>query len=431
MLTIRRDCECSLGCGKADYGRQERWSALLTGIAAGYAGAMAIDRHSLTTTALHADRSLEAASGIAPPIMQSVTYRADDAEDFARRATDPLYDEFYARHGNPTSSRIAKVVADLERAEAGIMFASGMAAISTVVLAHVKAGDHVVAQSNHYISTTHLMTKFLPRFGVEVTQVDQRSVDAFAAALRPSTRVIMTESPVNPTMQLTDLAGVAQLAKGRNVVTICDNTFASPFNQRPIELGIDVVCHSATKYIGGHHDLLAGCVVGTRALVERVWDTSMTLGNQPAPFNAWLALRGVRTLSLRIGQHNANAMAVAHYLSTHPKVADVHYPGLASHPQHDLARRQMAGFGGVLSFVLKGGYEAGVRFLRATELIQNAGSLGGVDSLAIQPAAMWGGRLPPEVVAEQGLAPGMVRLATGLEQTDELLADIDRGLAGI
>ncbi len=401
----------------------------MTSIHRGYARFTLAEKHSLTTTALHADRSLETASGIAPPIMQSVTHRADGAEDFARRATDPLYDEFYARHGNPTSSRIAKVVADLEGAEAGIMFASGMAAISTAVLAHVRAGDHVVAQVSHYISTTHLMTKFLPRFGVEVTQVDQRSVDAFAAALRPNTRVVMTETPVNPTMQLTDLAGVAQLTEGRDVVTICDNTFASPFNQRPIELGVDVVCHSATKYIGGHHDLLAGCVVGARATVERVWDTSMTLGNQPAPFNAWLALRGVRTLSLRIGQHNANATAVANYLATHPKVEEVHYPGLATHPQHDLARRQMTGFGGLLTFVLKGGYEAGVRFLRGTELIQNAGSLGGVDSLAIQPAAMWGGRLPPEVIAEQGLAPGMIRLATGLEQTDELLADVDRGLA--
>ena len=361
--------------------------------------------------------------------MQSVTHFADGPEDFARRATDPLFDEFYARHGNPTSSRIAKVVAELEGGESAMMFSSGMAAISTSVLAHVKAGDHVVAQVNHYISTTHLMTKFLPRFGVEVTRVPQEDPAAFAAAIRDNTRLIMTETPSNPTMQLTDLAAVAAAARERRVTTICDNTFATPFNQRPIGLGIDIVCHSATKYIGGHHDLLGGAVIGRRESVEQVWEAAMTLGPQPAPFSAWLALRGIRTLALRIRQHNQNALAVARHLSYDPKVEQVFYPGLESHPQHALAREQMDGFGGVLSFVLKGGYEAGARFLAATELIQNAGSLGGVDSLGIQPAAMWGGRLPPALIAEQGLAPGMIRIAAGIEDTDDLLNDVKRGLS--
>ena len=383
---------------------------------------------SLATTALHGDRHLAEGDGIAPPIMQSVTHAAADAEAFAHKATAPLYDQFYARHGNRTASRIAEVIAQLEGAEQGMMFASGMAAISTAILAHVRAGDHVVAQTNHYIGTTHLMGKLLPRFGVEVTQVDQREPKAFAQAARPNTKVIMTETPVNPTMHVTDLRAVVDVAKTVGATTVCDNTFATPFNQQPLAFGVDIVCHSATKYIGGHHDLLAGCVVGSKAAIERVWDTSMTLGGQAAPLNAWLALRGVRTLSLRMAQHNRNALAVAKHLESHPKVTAVHYPGLVSHPQHGLARDQMTGFGGLLTFVLKDGYQAGVRFLQATRLVQNAGSLGGVDSLAIQPAAMWGGRLSTDVIASQGIEPGMLRLACGIEATEDLLKDVGRGL---
>ena len=361
--------------------------------------------------------------------MQSVTHVADGPDDFSRRASDAWREDFYTRHGNATSARIAKVIAELEGAEAALMFSSGMAGICSAVLAHVQSGDHVVAQGSHYIGTTHLMAKLLPRFGVEVTQVDQRSIDEFHAALRSNTRVIMTETPVNPTMHLTDLKAIAELGQSRSITTVCDNTFATPFNQRPRSFGIDIVCHSVTKYIGGHHDLLAGCIAGSTESMNRIWDMSLTLGNQMAPFNAWLALRGVRTLSLRMKQHNQNGLAAARFLQTHPKVDAVHYPGLDNHPQHALASRQMNGFGGLLSFVLKDGYDAGVRFLKATNLIQNAASLGGVDSLAIQPAAMWGGRLPEDIVQGQGLAPGMIRLATGIEDTDDLLLDIERGLA--
>ncbi|MEO1234285.1 MAG: PLP-dependent aspartate aminotransferase family protein, partial [Myxococcota bacterium] len=319
---------------------------------------MRSDTSKPSTIALHADRHLETNHGIAPPISQSVTYFADDAGDFAYRATEPLFDAFYGRHGNPTSSRIAQVIADLEGGEAAMMFGSGMAAISTSVLAHLRAGDHVVAQTNHYIGTTHLVEELLPRFGVEVTRVDQRSTEAFERALRPTTKLFMVETPVNPTMHLTDLQAVATLAKAHGITTICDNTFATPINQRPIALGIDLVCHSVTKYIGGHHDLLAGAVVGSRASLQRVWDSSMTIGALSAPFNSWLALRGVRTLPLRVARHNANAMAVARFLSDHPAVAEVMYPGLESNPQHELAASQMSGFGGLLSFDLRGGYDA-------------------------------------------------------------------------
>lgn len=386
--------------------------------------------YAAATRALHVDREMETNCGVAPAIAQSVTYFADDAADFAVKAEEPLNDQFYARHGNVTSSRIAKVVADLEGAEAGMMFGSGMGAITTAVMSQVAAGDHIVAQRNHYIGTTNLLTQVLPKFGIEVTQVDQTDTAAFAEAVGPKTKLIIIESPVNPTMQLTDLAAVAEVANAAGVQTLCDNTFATPLNQRPLELGIDMVAHSATKYIGGHHDLLAGCIAGRRKTLERVWDMSMTLGAISAPMNSWLALRGVRSLSLRMAQHNRNAEALARFLSSHPAVERAHYPWLETHPQYELAKRQMTSGGGLLSFVLKGGYDAGVRFLEEVELIQNAGSLGGVDSIAIQPATMWGGRLPPDVVAEQGVSPGMIRLATGIEDTDDLIADVDRALAG-
>ena len=386
--------------------------------------------YAAATRALHVDRDLEVNRGIAPAIAQSVTYYADDAADFAVKAEEPLNDQFYARHGNVTSSRIARVIADLEGAESGMMFGSGMGAITTAVLSHVAAGDHVVAQRNHYIGTTNLLTQVLPRFGIGVTQVDQTDTLAFEAAIRNETKLIIVESPVNPTMQLTDLAAVAQIAEAAGARTLCDNTFATPLNQRPLELGIDMVAHSATKYIGGHHDLLAGCIVGKAKVLAEVWDMSMTLGALSAPLNSWLALRGIRTLAVRVAQHNRNAEALARFLSSHTAVESVHYPWLETHPQHDLARRQMSAGGGLLSFVLKDGYEAGVAFLKRANLIQNAGSLGGVDSIAIQPAAMWGGRLPPDVIAEQGVLPGMIRLATGIEDTDDLIADVDWALGG-
>ncbi len=372
---------------------------------------------------------MEANHGIAPPIAQSVTYFADNEHDFADKASQPMLDSFYARHGNPTNSRIAKVIAELEGAETGMMFSAGMGAISSTVLAFVKQGDHVVAQNNHYHGTNNLLNHLLPSFGVEVTQVDQRSPEAFERALRPNTRILLTESPVNPTMHLTDLHTVAEIARSRGVVTMCDNTFSTPINQRPYELGIDLVCHSVTKYIGGHHDLLAGCVVGPERYMAKIWETSMVLGAIGGPFNSWLALRGIRTLSLRVQQHNQNALALARWLENHWATETVLYPGLENHPQHELAKRQMDGFGGLFSFVIKGGYEAGVRFIKRLQLAQNAGSLGGVDTLVILPAAMWGGESNAESLEKQGVEPGLIRVATGIEATEDLIADFENALS--
>jgi cystathionine beta-lyase/cystathionine gamma-synthase len=386
------------------------------------------DRFGPATRALHVDRYMDPGTGVAPAIQQSVTHWAESGEDFARKASEPLHDQFYARHGNPTASRIARIVADLEGAETAMLTASGMGAIATTILALVAQGDHVVAQTNHYIGTTNLLTQVLPKFGVAVTQVDQRDIEAFRAAITDRTRVVMVETPVNPTMQITDLAAVAAIAREHGATTLCDNTVATPMLQRPLDHGIDIVLHSATKYIGGHHDLLAGLVAGPKALIDRIWDMSMTLGPIPAPLNAWLALRGVRTLKLRMEQHSRNGMAIAEFLARHPKIERVNYPGLLSHPQHKLACRQMTAFGGLLSFEVEGGYEGGRRFIGALQLPFNAGSLGGVDSLVIQPAAMWGGRLPEEQVRAQGVGPGLIRMAVGIEETEDLLEDLRQAL---
>jgi cystathionine beta-lyase/cystathionine gamma-synthase len=380
------------------------------------------------TRILHLDRNMDPGTSVAPAIYQSVTHYCESAEDFVVNSTEPLNDQFYARHGNPTTSRIARVIADLEGAEAALFAGSGMGAIAAAALTVVSAGDHVVAQTGHYIHTTKLVTQYMPRFGISVSQVDQRDVGAFAAAIRPETKLIILETPVNPTMHLTDLEAVADLARPRGIITLCDNTVATPLGTNPIALGVDLVAHSATKYIGGHHDLLAGIVCGPRPLIEKVWDTSTILGAIAAPFNSWLALRGIRTLPLRMARHSQNGQAIAEYLEKHPKISKVNYPGLPSHPQHDLAKRQMKSFGGLLSYEVRGGYEGGRRFIQNLKLPLNAGSLGGVDSLVIHPSEMWGGRLPPEVVKEQGITPGLIRMAAGIEETNDLLSDLTQAL---
>ena len=309
----------------------------------------------IETLLIHADRSVSTTSAVAPPIYQTATFRASSAEDFARRAVATRPSAYYTRFGNPTLNNVETILAKLEKAEAAHDVASGMAAASATVLSFVEQGTHVVAQSVHYGGTLNLLRDLLPKFGVEVTRVDQRDPANFKNAIRPNTKLILLESPSNPVMALTDLRAVAEIAREHGILTAIDNTFASPLNQRPLELGIDLVFHSATKYLGGHSDVSAGAVVGSAALLEKVWTHHVIFGAVLGPIDAWLLLRGLRTLAVRVRQHNENAMALARYLESHPAVKVVHYPGLPSHPQHELARRQMIGFGGMLSFQLKKG----------------------------------------------------------------------------
>lgn len=390
---------------------------------------MAKNQYHPATVALHSDHALISDQAVSPPICQSVTYFSDGPRDFADKAVTPHHSGFYGRHGNPTSARLAKVIAELEGADAGMILSSGMGAITTTILSFIGCGDHVISQSGQYSATASFLRGFLARFGVEVSFVDQTAPAAFAKALRQNTKLIFIETPVNPLLSLTDLTAVSNIAKAAGVLTICDNTLASPINQRPLDFGIDLVVHSATKYIGGHHDLLAGAVVGSQALLDRIWDTSMDLGPISAPFDAWLALRGIRTLKPRIDLHNTNAMEIATYLQQHAGVLRVHYPGLQSHPQHDLALQQMQGFGGVLSFDLQGGYEAAHKFVSGLTLCLNAPSLGGIDTLVVQPAAMFRARMTDNEIRTRGITPGLVRMSIGIENVDDLLRDIKHSLS--
>jgi methionine-gamma-lyase len=380
------------------------------------------------TLLVHGDGGIDADTSVAPPIYPSVTYRADSAEEFRAMATQPRHPRFYARYGSPTHARVEKLIAELEGAEAALVFASGMAAISSAVFSQVQAGDHVIAQRSHYMGTTQLVTTLLARFGVEATIVDQADPAAFAAAVQPRTRLILLESPSNPLLQLTDLAAVAAIARRYGIRTLADNTFATPVNQRPIALGVDLVVHSATKFLGGHHDLLAGVLAGPRADIERAWETSIVLGGNLGAFEAWLLLRGLRTLALRVERQNATALAVAEYLERHPAIARVHYPGLASHPQHALAQRQMRGCGGVLSAVLHAGAPAAQAFMQRTRLFAQAVSLGGIEALAMHAATTWSGTLSEEQMRASGVDPGLVRLSVGLEDPADLIADLAQAL---
>lgn len=380
------------------------------------------------TAVLHQDAHLATDSSVVAPIHYSATFRADTPEGFAEMVNTPRHPGFYSRYGNPVHKRVEAVIAALEGTETALLMASGMGAISTTVLGLVKQGDHVIAQRRHYMSTSKLFEEVLPRFGVTSTFVDQTDLDALSTAIRPETRLIMVETPVNPTLTLTDLEAVATLARARDILTIADNTFASPLNQKPHDLGIDIVVHSATKYFGGHHDITAGAVCCSEALAERIWSMHVTLGSVLSPMDAWLLLRGLRTLSLRMERINANALALAQWLETHPLVERVYYPGLASHPQHELARRQMTGFGAVIAFSLKGGFQAGSRFVSALQLATHAVSLGGVETLAVHTAAMWAGTMTEAQMISAGIEPNFIRMSVGVEHIDDLKADLAQAL---
>jgi len=384
---------------------------------------------SVETRLIHSDRHLNSTSAVAPPIYQTATFRGDSAQDFAQRASEPRHPEFYSRYGNPTLNQVESVLAALEGAESALVTGSGMASVSATVLTIVGQGSHVVAQTNHYGGTTNLLQKLVPRFGIDVTQVDQRDASAFEKAVRPNTKLMLIETPSNPLITLTDISAVVSIAQSRGITTLIDNTFATPLNQRPLDLGIDLAFHSATKYFGGHSDLIAGVVMGSKEWVHKIWNTHVILGAVLGPFDAWLMLRGLRTLSLRISQHNENAMALAELLERHAGVKTVHYPGLKSHPQHDLAKRQMSGFGGMLSFEVKGGYEAADRFLSRLCLASRAASLGGIETLAVHPASNFLHYMSLEEAARIGIAPGLLRISVGLEGTEDLIADFGQALA--
>jgi len=382
----------------------------------------------LETQLVHADRAAYVDSGVTPPIYQTSTFAFDDAQTMAQAAKTPTFERFYTRYGNPNHGAVERILATIEGGEAAMVSASGMGAISSAAIALTSAGDHVVAQRVIYDGTRALLGSILSRFGVEVTFVDQHDTGAFARAMQPNTRLVMLESPSNPLLGITDVPAVARIAHDAGALVSIDSTIATPVNQRPLELGADVVLHSATKYLGGHSDLIAGAAVSSKALIARIWEVHHILGATLGPFEAWLLLRGLRTLDMRVERHNANALAVARAMERHPRVARVYYPGLESHPGHELAKRQMRGFGGLLSIELDGSFDDARRVIDRLQLFHSAASLGGVESLVAQPASMWPDSSASPQARELGIIPSLLRLSIGVERAGDLIADLERAL---
>jgi len=385
-------------------------------------------RWSLATRTVHHPAAEAASTPVTTPLYQTSTFRTADAATIAQYAEQTQPQAYYTRWGNPTIEVYEKVVADLEGGQMCLAFASGMAAISTTLLELLEPGDHVVAGSSLYTATTEILSNDLAQLGIEVDFVDPADPEAFARAARKNTRLFYVETPTNPTMLLTDLVAVCRTADEMGIIVVVDNTFASPYNQKPLAAGADVVIHSATKYLSGHTDVLGGCVVTDAETAERLWHKRTMLGGIIDPFAAWLLLRGVKTLAVRMERQNRNAMAVAEALESHPAVARVIYPGLASHPQHELAVRQMTGFGGMVAFEVAGGRAAGVRLVESTRLAILAVSLGGVETLIEHPASMSHAPLTDEQLQQAGIPPGLIRLSVGIEDPDDLVDDLQSAL---
>src|SRR5256712_3994627 len=386
-------------------------------------------RRGARTRAVHGPHRREPGP-IVTPIYASSTWALASARQGADFAIATAPPEYYTRWGNPTLRELEDALADLEGGARGLVTGSGMGAIASAIFSCVEGGNHVVAGPSLYAATTEIFTRLLPRFGVETTFVDPRRPRAWEGAGRPETRLVYIETPANPTMMITDIREAVDAAKAVGATTLADNTFASPINQRPLALGVDGVLHSATKYLGGHSDVVAGAVVtAKKPLFDRIWFTYKMLGPALGPFEAFLVRRGLKTLPLRMQAQGASAQALAEFLeSQRAAVRVVHYPGLPSFPQHALARKQMSGFGAMLSFELKGGLRAGRRFVESVEVATLAVSLGGTETLVQHPASMTHGPLTEDERRTGGVTEGLVRVSVGLEDPEDLIEDFDRAI---
>lgn len=379
-------------------------------------------KHDFATRAIHAGQAPDPTTGaVMTPIYATSTY--------AQQSPGVHKGFEYARTHNPTRFAFERCVADLEGGRSGFAFASGLATTATI-LDLLDTGSHVVAMDDLYGGTYRLFERVKKRAaGLSFSFVDLSDIAALEAAIQPNTRMIWVETPTNPLLKLVDLAAVAAVAKRRGILCVADNTFASPWVQRPLEQGFDLVMHSATKYLNGHSDVVAGvAITSDQVIAEKLAFLQNAVGAILSPFDSFLALRGLKTLHLRMERHCANAMAIAEWLAAHPAIEKVYYPGLTTHPQHALAKRQMHGYGGIVTAVLKGGLPAATRFLERCELFTLAESLGGVESLIEHPAIMTHASIPPEIRAKIGITDGLTRLSVGVESVDDLLADLQRSL---
>jgi cystathionine beta-lyase/cystathionine gamma-synthase len=378
------------------------------------------------TAAVHGAADLEKKNGpVATPIYQTSTFEVTD-NDEQQRVT--ATDRYYTRWGNPTNTVAEETVAALEGVEAARTFASGMGAITTTIMALLQAGDHIVAQRDIYGGVTKFLSQWLPRMGIETTFVDTNNLEQHARALRANTRLLYLESPTNPSLRVVDLRKAAALARDHKLISMIDSTFGTPINQRPAEYGIDLVMHSGTKYLSGHADLTCGVVAGRRELIEKINEARTTLGNCMDPHASWMLIRGLKTLAVRVARQNENALRVAEFLQQHAKVRRVHYPFLRSHPQHTIAREQMTGGGGMVTFEVEGTGDDARRVSEAMRLFTLATSLGGVESLVSIPVLTSHAMISAEQREKMGVTEQMVRLSVGIESAEDLIADLERAL---
>ena len=382
---------------------------------------MSRKKPSLATIAIHgAAPPHHAGDPVAPTLVQSVNFVQDVGTEAGL---------LYTRYGNtPNLDRVQQRLAQLEGAEAALLLSSGMGATACAMLALLRPGDHLLASSSIYGGTHRLLTEEFTRHGIDVTLVDPFEPRGWRKRLRKETRALFVETPVNPTCRVIDLRPVSYLTKEVGLALVVDSTFASPINLRPLEHGADVVIHSGTKYLNGHHDAMCGVVAGTEPYIQEVLNKMMVWGQALDPFAAWLLERGLKTLDVRVRRQNDNAMRIASWCADRKEIRKVHYPGLLDHPDHEVARALMDGYGGMLAFELTGGGKGAERFLRKLKLIQHAASLGGVDTLVSEPRFTSHARMTPEDRARAGIPDGFIRLSVGIEDADDLIADIEQAL---
>jgi len=375
----------------------------------------------LSTTAVHGGTSRPTpGTGVTSPLVQSVNFAQD---------TGTSEGLMYTRYGNtPNAEIVQRRLAQLEGSESALVLSSGMGATACAMLALLRGGDHLVTSSWIYGGTRTLFTEDLPGMGIEVTFVNPLEPRAWRKALKKNTRVIFLESPVNPTCRVLELNSLQSLAHSEGIALVVDSTFASPINFRPIEHGADAVIHSATKFLNGHHDLLAGVVCGNEPFIDEVRRKMMVWGQAPDPFGCWLLERGLKTLEVRVKRQNENAMRIAEWCAKRPEFAKVHYPGLPTHPDHEIAKTLLDGFGGMMALELKGGGPAAVRFINGLKIFAHASSLGGCDSLIIEPRYSSHEHLSPDERARIGIPDGFLRVSIGVEDADDLIADIEQAL---
>jgi len=392
-----------------------------------------MSKRSIFTEAVHAGEDHSEHHGaLSVPIYPASVYAFPNVDEGAAIHNEEKDGYYYGRLGNPTQRTLERALCDLESGESALALASGMAAVSAAVFTAVRSGDHIVAPGSMYSTTTNFLHHISERYGIETSFVDATDADNYHSAIRSNTKLFWIETPSNPLVKITDIEAVVALAKKAGILTIADNTFATPFNQRPLELGVDAVIHSATKYLGGHSDLTAGALIGSRGFVESArHGANKFYGGNIAPQIAWLVLRGIKTLALRMERHNRNALTIANALQSDPKVVAVHYPGLTSHPNHDVAARQMnGGFGGMIGFDV-GMLDAAKALVNSVRLCTLATSLGGVETILQPSALMTHATIPREERLRAGITDGMIRLSVGIEDVNELLADLKQSILSI